>query len=234
VNVKPFDEMTADEMRAEAERRNAARAADPGAARGMPSRPLSADVALQRADVVLQRAANASRSFLGIDRTVVVVEHAPKAKGRVTSVAIAGTELHRSEHEEQVELFRWLDEMSLGRYPTFRKAYAIPNFPGHVGSERTRQRAGAIMLAEGRKAGMLDLCYPVARGPYHALYVEMKRERGGHLKDKQLDWMIELAEEGNRVVRCKGADEAKTAFLRYESLGKFGTAPKQEDRHMLR
>jgi hypothetical protein len=271
LTVKPFDEMSADELRAEAERRNAARAADPGAARGMPSRALDDDIAQQvsertrnpvsklvacgnpvpsraledvvvmpqrepvewKFDRAVERAANESRAFLGIAEAQADVEKDRLRTGRGRRIAgVNGEPMVHSEHEEQVELFRWLGEMSLGRYPTFRKSYAIPNFSGRLGKATIRH--SAALTAEGRKAGMLDVCYPVARGPYHALYIELKRTRGGQLRDDQLDWMIELAEEGHKVVRCKGAEAAKEAFLRYESLGKFGSAPKQEERHMLR
>lgn len=53
-------------------------------------------------------------------------------------------------------------------HPVLRHVYAIPN-----GGYRSRIEA-AIMKGEGVKPGMPDLHLPVAAGPFHSLYVELK------------------------------------------------------------
>ena len=63
------------------------------------------------------------------------------------------------------------------------------------------------MKAEGLKAGVPDLCLPVARQGYHGLYIEMKYGRNKPTA-KQKWWLEKLAEQGYKTIVCWGADEA--------------------------
>lgn len=81
-----------------------------------------------------------------------------------------------TEAEEQTELFAWA-ELLRGRFPELRLLYHVPN-----GGSRNRIEA-ARLQAQGVKAGVPDLCLPVARGKYHGLYIELKRTRGGRISE---------------------------------------------------
>jgi dienelactone hydrolase len=113
-----------------------------------------------------------------------------------------------SEHHEQKTLKEWVD-LNSGTYPELRALYAIPN-GGH------RHPATAVkMQAEGVKPGIPDLCLAVARGGYHALYIEMKRRVGGRVSDAQAEMALRLVHHGNAVRVCKGWEEAKDTLIAY-------------------
>jgi len=72
-----------------------------------------------------------------------------------------------SESNEQIALFQWVS-YQLKRYPELELLYHIPN-GGHRYATTAKR-----LKAEGVKAGVPDLCLPVARGGYYGLYIEMK------------------------------------------------------------
>lgn len=110
-----------------------------------------------------------------------------------------------SEHWHQCELIQWARASGI---PELDLLYAIPN------GARTAIKTAVKLKAEGLKRGIPDLCLPVARGGYHALYVEMKALKGSLSKDQKLV-IGGLIEQGNRVVVCKGWEAAKTTILDY-------------------
>ena len=69
-----------------------------------------------------------------------------------------------TEAQEQMTLFSWA-AMQSGKYPELNLLYHVPN-----GGSRHKAEAGRLR-AEGVKAGVPDLCLPVARGQYHGLYI---------------------------------------------------------------
>lgn len=75
-----------------------------------------------------------------------------------------------TESVEQQCLFRWAAFQS-GRFPELALLYHVPN-----GGSRKKAEAGRFR-AEGVKAGVPDLCLPVARGGFHGLYIELKRQK---------------------------------------------------------
>ncbi|MBQ6519105.1 MAG: VRR-NUC domain-containing protein, partial [Anaerolineaceae bacterium] len=107
-----------------------------------------------------------------------------------------------TESEEQCLLFEWA-EMSLAKYPELALLFHVPN-----GSSKSKFQA-VKFKREGLKAGVPDLCLPVARQGYHALYIEMKRTEGGRLSDAQKWWLENLQKQGNKAVVCKGFEEAE-------------------------
>lgn len=113
-----------------------------------------------------------------------------------------------TEAEEQRALFRWA-ALAAGARPELRLLYHIPN------EGRRSVVTGARMKAEGMKPGVPDICLPVARGGYHALYIELKRIKGGRATDAQKQWIAALNAEGNRAVLCKGWDAAREEIERY-------------------
>lgn len=117
------------------------------------------------------------------------------------------------EHEEQVRVVSWCNLMTDRGCGDYDLIYAIAN-----GGARSKATAGKLR-AEGVKRGVPDLCLPVQRGGYGALYIEMKREKGGQVRKTQSDYMDRLTRAGNKCVVCHGAEEAKAAIRNYMSMG---------------
>jgi hypothetical protein len=113
-----------------------------------------------------------------------------------------------TESEEQKALFQWARLME-GRYPELRLMFAVPN-----GGVRRPATAGRLK-AEGVKSGVPDICLPVARHGYHALYIEMKRLSGGGTSPEQKDWLDALNRQGNKAIVCRGWVKAKEAIEEY-------------------
>ena len=113
-----------------------------------------------------------------------------------------------SEHQEQTAVLSWCAAMRAS-LPDLDLLYAIPN------GARTTMGMAKKLKAEGVKTGVPDLCLPVARGGYHALYIEMKRQRLGQLSPAQRHWGDLLRAQGNLVVVAKGADRATELLAAY-------------------
>jgi hypothetical protein len=122
------------------------------------------------------------------------------------------------EEGEQKALFEWA-ALSEGRFPELRWMFHVPN--GGLRPKVTAKR----LTAQGVKAGVPDICLPVARGGFHGLWIEMKRRVGGNASTKQMTWIGYLNQAGYKAVICEGWQEAAaiiTAYLESES----GTAPR--------
>ena len=115
------------------------------------------------------------------------------------------------EEREQIAIFKWA-EMQKG----ISLLHHIPN-----GGKRGKVEA-ARLKAAGVKAGIPDICLPVPRNGYGALYIELKAPsdkltgaRKGVLSQKQREVIDELRKSGNAVVVCYGAEEAIKAIKEY-------------------
>lgn len=106
-----------------------------------------------------------------------------------------------NENEEQKCIFTWA-AWEIAKYPELELLHHIPN-----GGKRNAREA-ANLKKQGVKAGVPDMCLPVARGGFHGLYIELKRKKGGSLSDYQKKWINQLNEQGYKAVVCHGADEA--------------------------
>lgn len=113
-----------------------------------------------------------------------------------------------TEAQEQEALFRWA-AYNEHRYPELRLMFHVPN-----GGSRNAREAHNLRL-QGVKAGVPDIVLPVPRGVYGALYIELKRKKGGKLSAHQAEWIDALNRAGNKAIRCDGFDEAQTAILSY-------------------
>lgn len=111
-----------------------------------------------------------------------------------------------TEHDLQVACLRWLQFA----HPRVL-CYAIPN-----GGYRTITTARA-MRAEGQKAGMPDLHFPIARHGYNSLYIEIKNGKAGRLSEQQKEMHKRLRDYGNKVVVCKNLDDFKIEINNYFS-----------------
>jgi len=113
-----------------------------------------------------------------------------------------------SESVEQSRLFQWA-RMQQARWPELRLLYHIPN-------GGSRHKLEAIHLKQqGVRAGVPDLCLPVARDGCHGLYIEMKRLKGGRVSPEQLGWIEALKVEGYMVALCQGWEMACDVIMNY-------------------
>ena len=116
------------------------------------------------------------------------------------------TTLRATEHEEQKALIEWA-EIHTGQYPELRSLFAIPN----QGAGRNKR-----LQREGVKPGVPDLFLPVARPPYHGLFIELK-VKGGRSSAQQQEWIRMLNGTGYRAVVCVGWDVARQVIEDYLS-----------------
>ena len=109
-----------------------------------------------------------------------------------------------SEHALQVECLRWL-RMA---HPKVL-CYAIPN-----GAYTTKTTARKL-VAEGVVHGIPDLCIPIGRNGYNALYIEMKNGKAGRLSGHQKELIPRLQAYGNKVVVCRTMAEFRKEIEEY-------------------
>ena len=111
------------------------------------------------------------------------------------------------EANEQAALFSWA-EFIKGKHPEISLLYHIPN-----GGSRNRFEA-ANLKRQGVKAGVPDLCLPVARGGYHGLYIEMKFG-SNKTSGNQDNWLKALRVQDYCAVVCYGWQEAAETVIKY-------------------
>lgn len=117
------------------------------------------------------------------------------------SYAPKSAQLYPTEAQEQATLFSWA-KMKERKYPELRLLFHIPN-------EGKRSEAqGARFKAEGMKPGVPDLFLPVARGLWHGLFIELKRQKGGRVSEAQRRWIADLERQGYRAEVACGWHEA--------------------------
>lgn len=97
-----------------------------------------------------------------------------------------------TEHQEQCLFVQWFRRT----YPGVR-IFAIPN--GGMRNKTTAMK----LKAEGVSPGVPDLFIPA-----WALWIEMKRQRGGSVSFEQKDWHAYLVSIGHKVLIAKGFDDA--------------------------
>jgi len=112
------------------------------------------------------------------------------------------------EADEQATLFSWA-AMRTGKYPELKLLYHVAN-----GGLRSKSEA-ARFKSEGVKPGVPDICLPVARGPYHGLYIELKRQKGGKISEAQKKWLTELSLQGYLAMVAYGWKEASQIIEEY-------------------
>ena len=110
-----------------------------------------------------------------------------------------------TEDQEQTKLVVWLEKNNID-------FFAIPN-----GGKRNLMEALKLKRT-GVKSGIPDLCIPISLEPYHGLYIELKRVKGGIVSGTQTYWINKLRENGYKVEVCKGADAAKVVVSEYLKL----------------
>lgn len=95
-------------------------------------------------------------------------------------------------------------------YPLLELIYHIPNGGSRGNDRKSAQIAGAQMTRLGTKAGTPDMCVPIPRHGYGALYVEVKSPDGkGTLSAAQVDRIKRLTLAGNF---CAVVDDWKDGY----------------------
>lgn len=117
-----------------------------------------------------------------------------------------------SEHGEQCALIHWYRLVCNSFGLSEQLLFAIPN-----GGARD-QITGAMLKAEGVRAGVPDLFLAVPRGRYHGLFIEMKQSKGGRVSDVQKAIHKLLLEQGYAVEVCHGWMHAKITICEYLHL----------------
>lgn len=112
-----------------------------------------------------------------------------------------------NEGKEQELLFSWAEGYEIV-YPSLRLMHHIPN-----GGKRDTV-TGAVLRRQGVKAGVPDICLPVARGKYHGLYIELKVGEN-RPSPAQRAFIDALRYEGYAVAVCYGWRSARDQILRY-------------------
>lgn len=116
---------------------------------------------------------------------------------------------NRQEFNDQCGVIEWT-KYRLQQYPELELLYSIPN-------GGSRHKIEAINLKRsGVKAGVPDLCLPVARNGFHALYIEMKTKKG-KLSPKQIEIHALLKRFDNKVEVAHGLAEATEIIEAYLS-----------------
>lgn len=119
---------------------------------------------------------------------------------------------NKTELTEQQTVIEWCEYAGAGRNPEFKSIY-------HIVNEGKRSKFnGAELRAAGLKKGVPDLCLPCARGAYHALYIEMKKDETCSASEEQKQWIETLKRQGNYGVVCYGAGQAIRVLQEYISL----------------
>lgn len=115
-----------------------------------------------------------------------------------------------TEATEQECLLHWV-ALHTPAYPELALLYHIPN-----GGKRTKSEA-ARFKRQGVKAGVPDLCLPVARHGYHSLYIELKAG-GNKPTARQARWIKALMEEHHMAVTCTGWESAARRIMWYMGM----------------
>ncbi len=115
-----------------------------------------------------------------------------------------------SESDHQVLLFRWARKQAQS-VPELALLFHVPN-----GGERSKSM-GARLAMEGVEPGVPDLCLPVARKGWHALWIELKTMRGT-TSAHQDRWLSRLCDQGHFATVARGAEEARALIVDYLSL----------------
>ena len=80
------------------------------------------------------------------------------------------------------------------------------------GGSRKKAEAGRFR-ARRREGGVPDLCLPVARGGFHGLYIELKRQKGSKTSDDQKAWLSNLEKQGYFVALLQRGGEAAAKVI---------------------
>lgn len=148
------------------------------------------------------------RALMGLENDIPTSPaKTTKRKPRATTGGNGGQTVAATEHDIQAAFFAWAKWEGINR-PDLDLMFAIPN-----GGKR-HPATGAKMKEEGVRAGVPDVCLPVGRAGYHALYIEFKR-KGNKPSPEQWAFIDRLMGAGNCVRVCYSFDEAQRVAIDY-------------------
>ena len=107
------------------------------------------------------------------------------------------------ESEEQQAVFEWA-RWNEKRYPDLGWLMHVPN-----GGLRNVVVA-AQLKAQGTRKGFPDMMLPTSRRGYHALAIELKRQKAARpqISPEQKAWLMYLNSQGWHAAVCYGAEDA--------------------------
>ena len=119
-----------------------------------------------------------------------------------------------TEHDIQSAFFDWL---KLQKIDGVELAFAVPN-----GGARHKKTAG-MLKAEGVKAGVPDVLWPVSRGGFSGLAIEFKANDGTPTAEQRR--MIDgLQKQGWCAVMCWDWQAAARVFTGYAGMTQIAIA----------
>ena len=111
------------------------------------------------------------------------------------------------EYQEQVALFKWA-ALQAQSQPELNLLNASLN------GVRLSMRQAGRMKASGMKRGYPDIFLPVARGPFHGLFIELKVGKN-KTSEYQDAWLEALTEQNYLAVVCWGWEAAMREIMGY-------------------
>lgn len=111
------------------------------------------------------------------------------------------------ESGHQEALFQWA-QLNAQQLPELEYLHHVPN-----GGKRDKATAVALKR-QGVKAGVPDICLPVARNGFHGLYIELKAGKNTATQN-QKRWLNFLNSQGYKAVICYGWQQAKDEIVNY-------------------
>lgn len=112
-----------------------------------------------------------------------------------------------TEHSHQMALFLWM-RLQQDKWPELKLAFAIAN-----GGKRD-QITAAKLKAEGVKPGVSDIFIPIARGPFHGFFLEMKKP-GGKESPEQIAFGAAVQDQGYFYACAESWSEASAVITWY-------------------
>ncbi len=115
------------------------------------------------------------------------------------------------EYMEQCAVFQWAAAQAC-RYPELELLAAS------LAGVRLTMGQAVKAKRSGMKKDMPDIHLPVARGEYHALFIELKEKKNGRVKPGQKEMHARLNDEGNLCLVAYGQEEAIRIIREYLRL----------------
>lgn len=112
-----------------------------------------------------------------------------------------------SEAQEQAALFKWA-LLARQKYKELELMYHVPN------GGRREAKEGAALKRQGVKAGVPDICLPVAKDGFFGLYIELKVGRNKTTPLQNI-WIKRLQDMNYKVEVCYGWLKAREIIESY-------------------
>lgn len=113
-----------------------------------------------------------------------------------------------SEHKQQCIIFAWAEIIAI-TYPELRL------LNGSLNGVRLTPGQAKKARDAGMKRGYPDIQLPVARGGYHGLYIELKKERGSYPTPDQKQWIRDLNDQDYYACVARGSEAAMDIIMKY-------------------